>query len=59
MPQETIELFYDDLSREKQQEILKLLKIRSPDEMNWYLLAYITVIKKVTILSFPRRRESR
>ena len=35
MPQETIELFYDDLSREKQQEILKLLKIRSPDEMNW------------------------
>jgi len=35
MPQETIELFYNDLSREKQQEILKLLKIKSPDDMNW------------------------
>ncbi len=35
MPQETIELFYDDLSREKQQEILKLFKIKSPDEISW------------------------
>ena len=31
----TIEIYYDDLSKEKQKEVLEAAGVNSPEDMNW------------------------
>lgn len=38
-----IEIYFDDLSAEKQQEILDAYEIDSPDEMNWDCLPLTSI----------------
>ena len=34
---QTVAIYFSDLSKERQDELLKLFRVSSPDEMNWGL----------------------
>jgi len=42
----TIDIFFDDLKEEKQQEVLKAFEIEKPEDMNWDVIP-------LTIVSTP------
>lgn len=43
MATKTIEIYFKDLKKEKQEEVMKAYKIKSAKEMNWDLIPLTTL----------------